>query len=306
MKGKCLAMIRKILKWIGIVLGSLIGLLVLAFAVLYIIGSVKWNKLHGNYDVPVETITIPTDPASIARGEHIATIHLCRECHTETLSGQSETVPGLITFTFPNLTAGAGGVGVTNTDEDWVRAIRHGVGHDGRGLVVMPAQVFYYLSDEDLGALIAYLKTLPPVDNELPPLNLGPLGRVMLALEEVPFHTPDVIVINHEGPRPVAPQPGITKEYGEYLTYVCTLCHGENFNGQMLEREGLVPNLTPGGEMAFWSEEQFITTLRTGVTPGGHLLNEYMPWKYFGQMTDEELRAVWLYLQTLPALEQGN
>jgi mono/diheme cytochrome c family protein len=215
-------------------------------------------------------------------------------------------VPGLITFTFPNLTAGAGGVGVTNTDEDWVRAIRHGVGHDGRGLVVMPARLFYDLSDEDLGALIAYLKTLPPVDNEMPPLNLGPLGRLMLGLGQVLFTGPDVIVIDHDGPRPVAPQPGITKEYGQYLTHVCTQCHGENFNGQTLEREGLVPNLTPGGEVAFWSEEEFMGTLRTGVTPGGHQLNEYMPWKYVGQMTDDELKAVWLYLQSLPALEQGK
>ena len=301
-------MIRKILKWIGVVLGSLIGLLVLAFIVLYIIGTVKWNQVHGNHNVPVETIPIPTDQASIARGKHIATIHICRSCHTETLSGQSETVPGMITFTFPNLTAGAGGVGATNTDEDWVRAIRHGVGHDGRGLVVMPARLFYYLSDEDLGALIAYLKTLPPVDNEMPPLNLGPLGRVMLALGQAPpeFTASGVTVIDHDTPRPVAPEPGVTVEYGEYLTQICTVCHGENFNGQTLEREGHVPNLTPGGEVAFWSEEEFMATLRTGVTPGGHPLNEFMPWKYVGQMTDDELKAVWLYLQSLPALEQGK
>ena len=173
---------------------------------------------------------------------------------------------------------------------------------------MMPARVFYYLSDEDLGALIAYLKTLPPVDNEMPPLNLGPLGRLMLVLGELPpeFTTPDATVIDHGGPRPVTPEPGVTVEYGEYLTHVCTVCHGENFNGQAMEREGLVPNLTPGGEVAFWTEEEFMTTLRTGVTPGGHQLNEFMPWKYFGQMTDDELRAVWLYLQSLPALEQGN
>ena len=82
-------MIRKTLKWIGIVLGSLIALLVLAFVVLYSIGSAKWNKLHGNYDVPVKTIPIPADQATIARGEHIATVHMCGYCHTETLSGQS-------------------------------------------------------------------------------------------------------------------------------------------------------------------------------------------------------------------------
>ena len=114
-------MIRKILKWLGIVLGSLIGLLLLAFAVLYVTGTVKWNKLHGTYDVPIETVLIPTDQDSIARGEHVASIHMCGYCHTDSLSGQSETVPGLITLTFPNLTTGRGGVGV---GEDGVGAAR--------------------------------------------------------------------------------------------------------------------------------------------------------------------------------------
>ncbi len=116
-------MIRKILKWIGIVLGSLVGLLVLAFVVLYVIGTVQWNRIRGmQHDVPVERITIPTDQASITRGEHIAAIRMCGFCHTKTLSGQFDTVPGLITLSFPNLTAGAGGIGGTNTDEDWVSA----------------------------------------------------------------------------------------------------------------------------------------------------------------------------------------
>src|SRR5215207_509238 len=231
-------MIRKILKWIGIVLGGLVGLLVLAFISLYLIGTVKWNKLHGKYEVPVETISIPTDQASITRGEHIATIRICKECHTENWSGQSDSVPGLITLSIPNLTPGAGGVGATNTDEDWVRAIRHGVGHDGRGLVLMPSRIWYYLSDEDLGALIAYLKSLPPVDKEMPPTDLGPLGRVMLTLGQLPPEiVPNVTTIDHDGQRPVAPQPGVTVNYGKYLANTCTLCHGEKLNGQT-NREG--------------------------------------------------------------------
>jgi mono/diheme cytochrome c family protein len=305
-----LNMIRKILKWIGIVLGSLIGLLLLAFAVLYIIGTIKWNRLHGKYEVPVETITIPADQASIARGQHIATIRMCGHCHVETLSGQSETVPGLITLSVPNLTSGKGGVGNINTDEDWVRAIRHGVGHDGRGLVLMPAKVFYYLSDDDLGALIAYLKSLPPVDNEMPPTDLGPLGRVMLTLGQLPPEiVPNVTVMDHSAHRPVAPAPGVTAEYGEYLAITCALCHGSNFNGQTISGGGKVYvalNLTRGGEMVGWSEEQFIATMRTGVTPGGRQLIDFMPWKFFGQMTDDELKAVWMYLQSLPALPQGK
>jgi Cytochrome c553 len=303
-------MIRKFLKWMGIVMASLIGLLVVAFVVLYVIGTVRWNKLHGKYEVPVETISIPTDQASIARGEHIATIRMCRSCHTETLSGQSDSVPALITLSIPNLTAGAGGVGNTNTTEDWVRAIRHGVGHDGRGLVLMPSGVFYHLSDEDLGSLIAYLKSLPAVDNELPKSDLGPLGRVMLTLGQLPPEiVPNVISIDHEAPRPAAPEPGVTVEYGKYLATTCALCHGSNFNGQMISEGGpeyLAPNLTPGGEMHAWSEEDFMRTLKTGVTPSGHQLKDVMPWKYFGQMTDDELKAVWMYLQSLPALPQGE
>ena len=303
-------MIRKILKWVGIVLGSLIGLLVIAFIVLYVIGSAKWNKLHGKYDVPVETMPIPIDQASIARGEHVATIHMCQHCHLDNLSGQTAGAPAIAIFSVPNLTSGAGGIGATNTDEDWARAIRHGVGHDGRGLVLMPSAVWYYLDDEDLADLIAYLKSLPPVDNEQPVTDLGPIGRVMLALGQLPPEIiPNVTVIDHDGPRPVAPKPGVTVEYGEYLARTCALCHGSNFNGRTISEGGpkyLAPNLTQGGELAFWSEEDFMTTLRTGVTPGGKQLKSVMPWKYFGQMTDDELKAVWLYLQSLPALEQGK
>jgi mono/diheme cytochrome c family protein len=303
-------MVRKILKWIGIVLGGLIGLLVVAFIALYLIGSIKWKRLHGQYEVPVETVAVPTDAASIARGEHVVTIHLCKECHMPTLSGQVVGAPALFTFGIPNLTSGTGGVGGTNTDADWVRAIRHGVGHDGRGLALMPSYIFYYLSDEDLGAVIAYLKSLPPVDDQVPPTDLGPVGRVMLALGQLPpeMADPAVIRIDHSAPRPASPKPGATKEYGEYLTHICKACHGERLNGQIIRQEGeyLAPNLTPGGELATWSEEEFKTALRTGVTPTGHKLLEVMPWKYVGQMTDEEMGAVWLYLQSLPALPQGK
>jgi hypothetical protein len=98
-------------------------------------------------------------------------------------------------------------------------------------------------------------------------------------------------------------------EYGEYLANTCTLCHGASLNGQTLREGGNVfvaLNLTRGGEMRGWSEEDFMITLRTGITPSGHQLKDFMPWKYFGQMTDDKLKAVWMYLQSLPALPQGK
>ena len=144
----------------------------------------------------------------------------------------------------------------------------------------------------------------------MPKTDLGPLGRVMLALGQLPPEIePNVISIDHDAPRPVAPQPGVTMEYGKYLTRTCALCHGTNFNGQTVVLDGppiLTPNLTPGGELRSWSEEDFIATLRTGVTPGGKQMRSEMPWKYLGQMTDDEMKAVWMYLQSLPALPQGK
>src|SRR6266542_2157578 len=100
----------------------------------------------------------------------------------------------------------------------------------------------------------------------------------MLALGQLPPEiVSNVTAIDHDGPRSVAPTPGVTVEYGKYLALTCTLCHGENLNGQTIREGGqeyVALNLTPGGEVGFWSEEQFIATMRTGVTPGGHPLKD--------------------------------
>lgn len=295
---------RKLFKWIGITLGGLLGLLVLTAIVLYFIGGAKLSK---KYDVPVETISIPSDPAALQRGEHLAVIFLCTRCHSEDLSGQVYfEAPGLLSIPTPNLTSGEGGVGSFYTDNDWVRALRHGIGHDGRALFFM-LKANHYLSDEDLGALIAYLKTLPPVDNSLPERRIEPLANLMMGAGLFPPLAADQI--DHVNPVPAQPETAVTVSYGEYLSLTCTECHGENLNGAPFGPPGeeiFTPNLTPGGELASWSEQEFFTTMRTGITPARRQLNEEMPWKYYGQMTDEELRAIWLYLQSLPKLEQAK
>jgi cytochrome c553 len=302
-------MIRKILKWIGIVIGSLLGILVLAFAVLFVVGVVRWNQEYENYEVEVTAIRIPTDQASIERGEHLAATHYCSFCHGQDLSGVVlHNQPAMAVIYAPNLTPGVGGIGNSYTEEDWVRALRYGIGGDGRGLVGMPARIWYQLSDEDLGALIAYLKTLSPVDNEIPKRTVGPLGRLLAALGKFP--PTEAAEINHGSAQPVAPEPGVSVAYGEYLTRSsCSACHGDALNGGMVRGlEGnmdIVLNLTPGGQLANWTEDDFIKALRMGETPSGRQLSDTMPWAYVGQMTDEELKAVWMYLQSLPALEQG-
>lgn len=296
-------------KWLRrglIVLGSLVAVLAVALVVLYGIGSAR---LRQTYELSVTVPPIPTDASAIQRGEHIATTFgLCKRCHGDNLGGKVEyAIPGLLTIPTPNLTTGSGGVGAFYTDEDWIRAIRHGVGHDGRALFFMTSQAFYYWSDADVGAVIAYMKQVPPVDNVLPARNFAAIGRVMVGTGLIPPLSVDLI--DHSTSPPPAPEPGVTIAYGEYLARTCSECHGEQLNGMPFGPPGEEvpsPNLTPGGELAAWSEEDFFDSLRRGITPSGNVLSTEMPWLYYGRMSDEELKAIWMYLQSLPALAQGG
>ncbi|HZD56601.1 MAG TPA: cytochrome c [Anaerolineales bacterium] len=289
---------RKILKWVGIIFGVLMGLAILAIAAIYYVTQTRLDKI---YQIKVEAIAIPSDQNSRERGEHlVTTMGFCTECHGEKLAGQVWDDGWLVgRIAVPNLTSGKGGIGSSFSDEDWVRAIRYGIGIDKKSLKVMPSNYYYKLSDGDLAAIVAYLKQLPPSDNELPKTSIGPMARLSILLE------PSILpaqVIEYDAPRPPEPVPGVTVEYGKYLANVCTVCHGENLAG--MEGPGGGKNLTPGGDLAEWSEADFIRAVRTGVTPSGKNLDpEMMPWKSVGKFSDDELKAIWLYLRSLPAIE---
>jgi mono/diheme cytochrome c family protein len=298
---------KKVLKWLGIGLAGLVGLIIIAAVVVVVITN---RRLNATYDIAVEPIEIPSDEEALVRGEHVATVRGCTDCHTKNLAGGTLIdEPAIGQINPSNLTSGAGGIGGSYTDTDWVRAIRHGVGPDGKPLIFMPSQEFYFLSDEDLGALIAYLKTVPPVDNQPPTITIGPLGRVLFLAGQIDLVPAEKI--DHKAPRPVGADPRVTVAYGQYLAVGCAGCHGPGFSGGPIP--GVPPewpaaaNLTPGGDLANWSDQEFIDTLRHGVTPEGKELDsQYMPWPTYSQMTFDELKAIWLYLQSLPATETGN
>lgn len=294
---------RKVLKWIGIGLGGLIGLLVVAAVVLSIIGAARLNNTH---DIQAETIAIPTDESALARGEHLMEVALCTECHGQDLGGDILIEePSIGTIYAANIT----GLGTTHSDADLVRAIRHGVDTDGRQLVIMPADIYISLSAEDLGAAIAYLKTVPPAESNLPEPELSFMGRVLLAAGMFGDVFP-AEYINHDQPFPTMPEIGANVEYGAYLADAtgCTSCHGADLAGEEFDPEAPpAPNLTPGGELDSWSEADFVQTMRTGISPHGHELDpEFMPWDVYANMTDDELKGMWLYLRSLPPQESGN
>ena len=296
---------KRILKLIGKIVGGLVGLIVIAILTVMGIG---YFRFHKTYNIDTSGIKIPTDEASLARGEHLvqAVAH-CGYCHGTDFSGgyiiNNPGKEGIVVA--PNLTSGKGGIGASFTDEDWVRVLYHGVNDEGRSVIVMPSMLFHVMSEKDLTSIIAYMKTIPPVDNVMPETQPGPLFYMLIGAgplaEEMSGR-----VIDHEAPFVSAPAEGETPEYGEYLVTIgqCRACHGNELaGGQVSKSAPIGPNLTPGGELGVWSEEGFIETLRTGVTPHGHQLKDFMPWKFFRNMTDTELRAIWAYLQSQPGLE---
>lgn len=296
---------KRVLRWIGIVLGSLIGLVLVAGVVMYFMGNARFNK---TYDFPPSNIVVPTDEASIAFGKHRAET-LCQGCHGADMGGIVNFFDGgpLGTLDSANLTSGEGGIGGNYTTEDFVRAIRHGIDKEGKP-IFMPAVVSTaFLSDEDLGSIIAYVETLPPVDRETHGKKFTPLAKILLTVGL--FGNLPVETVSHDV-TVSAPPRGVSVAYGKYMvdTHDCRICHGAELNGGRHANptiNKISPNLTPGGEVAFWSEGDFGNAIRNGVTPSGHELDPLlMPWKEYGPMSDDELKAIYLYLQSLPKLAQ--
>ncbi|MEJ2600339.1 MAG: hypothetical protein P8Z00_18535 [Anaerolineales bacterium] len=208
--------------------------------------------------------------------------------------------PGLVTVYSANIT----GLSQTHSDADLVRAIRHSVGQDGRQFVSMPAEIFINFSAEDLGSVIAYLKTVPRVGQERPKPRLSFLARIMLSTGGVGQIFP-AEYIDHHKPFPKMPSIGASVEYGAYMGGWCTACHGPDLTGAQPVFDPaapFAPNLTQGGELGGWSEEDFLKALHIGVTPSGHQLDSnFMPWDVFGKFDDNQLKGLWLYLHSLPA-----
>jgi len=287
---------RKVFKWLGVILGLVIALGVLGISYLYIVTGSRLNKV---YSVQVEHVEIPSEPPVTDRGYPQVLISVCRDCHGQNFAGQVMDDDPLVGFlAAPNLTGGAGSPVAEFTDEDWVRVLRHGIDVDGTSLVIMPSDGFTHLSDTDLGYVISYLRSVPPVDNEVSEVRLGPMGRFFMMQEPVLVAE----LIDHDAPRPPDLEPGITVEYGRYLTLFCTTCHGEDYAGG--EQPGAGLNITPGGDLANWTEADFFNAMRTGNRPDGEPLDpEMMPVRILGQFNDDELKAIWLFLQSLPPIE---
>jgi cytochrome c553 len=287
---------RAFARWGSLSLSVLLAGLFGATAVVMLIGL---QKVHSR-GAPVPDLTIASTAEQINRGHAIAST-FCDACHSSdgTLTGGRDLGEHFPVPIGRLVTANLTPAGLLSrwSDGEIFRAIRNSVDADGHWLTIMSLTNASKLSDGDIRALIAYIRSVPaagqPTPN--PPDQLNPLGLLMLGAGILPAGKPVFTGTI------TAPSQSATREYGEYiLSYQdCRGCHGADLTGGV---PGQLGPIGPGLALVKdWKLEEFIATLRTGVDPSGHQLNNsVMPWRVFGKMSDDELSAIYRYLVQLP------
>jgi mono/diheme cytochrome c family protein len=312
---------RKVLR----IVGSLL-LIIIAGGAVFVA-----TRQNLKFDEPMPPVTASTDSAVVARGHYVVRyLAPCASCHGDVaqreanMRGEEVALSGGFVFDIPpgqfytrNLTSdpetGLGNV----SDGAIARALRHGVGHDGRAL--LPFMEMQGLSDDDLTAVVSYLRTLPPVKNPVPPHHYTLLGRVVratvLAKPVGPSSTP-----------PTTAPRGVSVETGRYLTEsvaLCWACHTERnqMTGQLTgpryggttgftetddpDHSWSPPNITSDpetGKLSKMTEDQFIARFRQGRL----IPKSPMPWQAYSKLTDDDLRSMYRYLMSIPPVKRDN
>jgi hypothetical protein len=274
----------------------------------FVIGSLRGTRAR-----PLTKRSFEPTTGRLQRGAYLVGVARCFSCHSET-DPQTDLPRGnlgagtvrelMFRVTYPNITPDAETGARTWTDDMLGRAIREGIGHDGRPLLpIMPYDAFQNLSDEDLAAIVVYLRSIPPVRHPLPKMQTP--FPFKLALKGMPRPLPD------SGPSPNTSNPVVA---AEYLMQVggCAGCHdamdrdGRRLpyaGGQVVSDHGVksaaAANLTPDPSgISYYDEAMFIRVMRTGHV-GARELVAAMPWRYFRNFTDEDLKRIFAYLRDL-------
>lgn len=276
----------------------LIACLLLLLGTAVLLGILGTRALNSPRQFQAPVLTIPNDTASIAAGQKWAT-SLCTGCHGENYAGQIFMESAVLgTAWAPNLTPA--GAGKNYTDGDWVQAIRYGLRNTGQPFIIMPSENLQHLSDEHLGQLIAYLKTLPAVEATCPKRQLTFFSSIMYqlgAFGKLPADKIDRTLLQR-----TAPEKAETDAYGQYLTtlYACSMCHGADFKGGTSPDAEAppCPDISASSTFGQWRAESFLKAMRSGLTPEGKMLNpKFMPWQEYGRLDDVQLRAIQKFIK---------
>ena len=275
----------KLLRWAVYGLGGLIVLLLVAAAAVWLISS---QKLNARASAHPEHLTQPT-PVQLADAERLGRVLGCFSCHGAGLRGNKMfDEPNVGTIWAPNLTL----VAAHASDEQLARAIRQGIGTDGRSLFIMPSEIFQHLSDQEVAALIAMVRAQPRGGSETPGNSYGPIGRLGVVMGK--FKTAPALVADYSTTEPG--RVGQQFEPGRRLAVLyCSSCHNADLSGKEVKPGESSPDLTIAGA---YDVPAFKTLLRTGKPASGKNLPLMGPTARsdLSHMTDEEIEQLHAYL----------
>jgi len=292
-RGRHLGKMRRLLKWIGRLLAATI---LLAAAMLAWIYFASERVVQRSFAAPSTPTVLPPPPGAVELGRRLAKTRGCTTCHGDEGAGRVFIDARFIgRIVAPSLTRSVR----ERSDAEFERIVRHGIFPDGRSALFMPSSMFQQLADEDLAAILAYLRSLSPSDGPKEETSLGLLTRLGLATGE---YAPQAARIDHQAPRhQVAPVESL--ELGRYLALTaCTECHGADLEGGY---GGAAPDLRI---VAGYPPPAFGQLMRTGTALGGRELPTMskVAQGRFRFFSEAELQALRGYLQSRAGAEAGG
>ncbi len=281
--------------------GGLVAALLLAAAAAGTGLLLEQHRLGRSLAVQVAPLTVPTDATARERGQYLFESRGCADCHGTAGHGQVIVNEGGVHVAGPDITQG--GSTRAYTPDDWTRAVRHGLGPGGRPLRVMPSEDYNRLTDTDLGALVAYVQSLPVGGGATAVVQLPLPARVLYGwglLDDAADR------IDHQRP-PETPVPeGPTVAHGRYVAQGCVGCHGAALAGGPIPSAPPhwpdAPRLSPGpgSVIPLYAEfAAFRRLMQHGQRPDGTAV-AVMPVASLSRLSEVDLQALHLYLRAAP------
>lgn len=296
---------KRTFKW----LASILGVLVLLVGVVVVLGlQLGERKRMRVVDVPLTPVTYVTDSTSLERGRYLFQSRGCVDCHGASGGGRELVNDGKGThIAGPNITPG--GVVARYQPADWDRTIRHGVKPDGHPARVMPSEDYNRLTNADLASLVAYVRSLAPVQGGSAIVDLPLPARVLYGFGAIPDAAER---IDHTLQPSVPVVSGVTAAHGAYVANMCIGCHGEKLSGGKIATGPpdwpVAANITPGeGSVMprYKDADALLAMFRSGKRADGSPI-AVMPFESFSKMSEVDIRAVYAFLQTVPARPAGQ
>jgi len=267
------------------------------------------HKLEREVLVKVVPIAYASGPVALKQGRYLYETRGCVSCHGPDGSGRVmiDEPNGMYVRT-PNITRGPGSAVINYGEADWVRAVRHGVNPRGHALFLMPSELYNRLSDADFAALVAYVRSLPPIAGEPAAVRLPIIVKALYGLDVIRDASEK---ITHSLPPPPSITAAANIEHGAYVARICMGCHGETLAGgrgpETPPHDPEPANLTPGEGtvlVRYDTLEKFAAMMHSGKRPDGSGVR--MPLDMLAAFNDTDIAAIYAYLKALPPKPTGS